>query len=130
MKNSPIVPEQQIPTTRLELRWKRLDAPDADGYTWLCEYNLILGFDELDIRGEVVDEEGILCFRSAAKVLSLGGTKTTGNGDFVRNGEIRTPFRDGAHIQWDSKRLGDLPMFVIYEGKAQQILRKEERDEP
>jgi hypothetical protein len=39
------------------------------------------------------------------------------------DGKINVPFRDGKHIEWDAKLL-KLPMFVISEGKVQQLFDK------
>ena len=116
-----LIREQELPTTRLELRWRAAD-PNSDGYTLKCEYLLILGLDDLDIRGEQYGDDYDLLFRKRAKVLELGGTHADGRSPLDLGAQrIRTPFRDGAHIRWDSKRLGNLPMFVVCDGWAQQI---------
>jgi hypothetical protein len=116
-----LIPEQELPLTRLELRWRKVDPTDNEGYNALCEYNLVLELDPLDIRGEKYDEYTLM-FRSRAKVVPLGGTRTNWNGILnPERTEIRTPFRDSAHIKWDSKRLGNLPMFAVADGLAMQL---------
>jgi hypothetical protein len=81
---------------------------------WKCDYYLNLPLDKYDIRAEGA-EEGRL-------KLSLGGTNQEScDKTKISNGKIDTPYRDGAHLHWDSKHLNGLPMFVISEGKAQQI---------
>lgn len=128
---SKLIREQELPETRLELRWRRLsESEQRDGYTYKCEYLLILGLDPLDIRAEEYsqDDRYDLLFRKRSMVLELGGTLSTGNRGFVNldSQSIRTPFRDGAHIRWDSKRLGNLPMFVVCDGWAEQLQQKNE----
>jgi hypothetical protein len=100
-----------LPAPRLELRWKRVS-----DFEWLCDYNLVIRLDGMDIRrendnGKVVRSE---------KTVMIGQTRSTGNSKTqVGPDWVHTPFRDGAHAWWDSKQLGNLPVYAISEGKAQ-----------
>jgi hypothetical protein len=80
-------------------------------YLWKCEYYLNLPLRETDCRYR--KKNG---FRHKA---TLGGTKVSSSRSSMiyEDGTINTPFRDGAHIQWDAELL-KLPMYVISEGKV------------
>ena len=117
-----LINESELPHTRLEFRWTKTD--DAE-YPWLCDYNLVIELWNLDIRGEVYDDNGELLRREKEKTFSLGQTKNSGGFggrlDFTRQ-KIETPFRDSSHMQWDNKRLGgNLPMFAVCDGRAMAI---------
>lgn len=114
-----IIPSTELPGTRLELTWS--PASESYGsYAWICEYSLVLELDRLDVRGEVY-EDGVLVQRVREKRLSLGKTASDGHPVNHERGTIRIPFRDGAHIQWDSLRLGRLPMFAVCGEYAMRI---------
>lgn len=117
-----LIPSNTLPPTRLELRWRKVDNA-TDELNWFCDYHLVLELKELDIRGEVYGDDGQVVRRDREKRLELGGTRSTGNRGFVNHerGEIRTPYRDGAHIKWDGERLG-LRMFVVHDEYAQELL--------
>ncbi|WP_176079363.1 hypothetical protein [Paraburkholderia tropica] len=73
---------------------------------------------EFDIRREQYDDEGnetgkISELAVPMKQPSLRGSSGTPctRGDGVRFYD--DPFRDGAHAKWDSKLIGNLPIFVI-----------------
>jgi hypothetical protein len=63
---SKLIPVSELPPTRLELRWRPIER-DENGYTWFCDYDLVLELDELDIRGEVYDDEHNLIERKREK---------------------------------------------------------------
>jgi hypothetical protein len=93
----------KMPLPRLELRWKK------DGKDWtrsICEYLLILPLGEYDIRRTKKQPN--------FEVL-ISTTKSKGSTDHspVYNGKVHTPFRDGAHAQWDSEVLGGLPVYAV-----------------
>ena len=121
-----LISVSQLPKTRLELRWRQIPR-DEDGYTMVCDYELVLELDELDIRGEVYDDDGGLVRRDREKRLTLGGTRTTGNTQrLLRNGEIDTPFRDGSHILWDALKL-KIPAFVVLDDMAMDVIENRRR---
>lgn len=106
------------------MRWRKI--VDPDGYNWACDYDLVLELDELDIRGEVWGDDEEILERRTEKRLTLGGCRSSrGRSPHYPEDGIETPYRDGAHIRWDQKRLG-LPMFVVCEGVAQELLPDEE----
>lgn len=108
-----------LPATRLEMRWRPItEAERRDGddypYTVVCDYDLVLELDELDIRGEVYADDELVERKRETRV-SLGGTRSTGTVETrlnLQRGEIQTPFRDGAHILWDQMKLR-LPAYVV-----------------
>jgi hypothetical protein len=77
----------------LELRWER---KAEDGYDWFCHYELIVP----RLKGGTV--------RTA-----LGGTRRGGDREPLWDGKVDTPFRDGAHAQWDAETLG-LKAWAVY----------------
>lgn len=118
---SRLIPEKDLPETRLELRWLQ-GAFDRDGlrYNWSCEYHLILALWSLDIRGEVYGEDEETIKREPCKKFSLGGCYSSRSKSPLNGDHIETPFRDGAHISWDSARLG-VPAYVVCDGVALHI---------
>ncbi len=113
----PITSIPRIP--RLELVWTQ-----KDENCWTCNYELVLPLDKLDCRGTFDNEPAKQrpeCHKTVwldadnCKRMPLGRTEVTGgkgNSKVRPDGNIDTPFRDGAHIQWDSDKLG-LRKFVI-----------------
>lgn len=114
-----LIPESELPKTRLELRWLR-----TGGYTVICEYNLVIQLWRLDKRGEVLGDNDEIVRRNPELRHSLGSTRTSQTGSFIRDGEIQTPFRDSSHIAWDSFVTG-LPAFVVAEGLAMPLEPRE-----
>ena len=118
---SELIREEEMPRTRLELRWSRQDDPE---WPWRCDYNLVLELWRLDIRGEVFDDAGMFLRHEKEKILCLGTTRADGRHNRLdaESQEIDTPFRDSSHIQWDNKRLGgQLPMYAVCGGYAKKI---------
>lgn len=55
---------------------------------------------------------------------ALGGTRRGGDGEPVyQDGKIDTPFRDGAHAQWDGEALG-LKVFAVYGAQRMEVTPK------
>jgi hypothetical protein len=56
------------------------------------------------------------------KRIPLGRTETSGGRDRIwPDGNIDLPFRDGAHMGWDSEKLG-LRKFVIYGTEIRELV--------
>ena len=116
----PIIDEADLPVPRLELRWREWDGNEVK-----CDYNLVFQLGPYDIRHKRKDE---YTGKSAEKKIRLGSTKCTSGRDPSALGykdqdgrdAINTPFRDGAHIQWDGDQL-KLRAFVVAHGKAQEL---------
>lgn len=125
MARGRLFPESELPRTRLELRWREIaETNDRGSWNYQCDYQLVLELDQWDMRGEVYDDDGNLVRRERQKVLTLGGCRSDRSRSPLDLGirEIDTPFRDGAHIQWDHLALGKaVPMFVVAEGWAMQL---------
>lgn len=101
----------------LVLEWFKTTVKD----NWICEYYLQVPLRDTDIRWKK---------KKTFLKLKLGGTKTqTNNPTYPINrfekekGSIilETPFRDGAHIQWDSDVLNNIPMYVVYGDIIQRL---------
>lgn len=100
---------EPLPAPRLQLRWrkptKRELARDSvahiNKFRWTCEYEIVLPLQENDIRRSKKRTE--LKLRIGRTFMSTGQPLTV----------FDPPFRDGAHAHWDSKALGDIPVYVI-----------------
>lgn len=116
--NLKAVEDLGLATPRLQFRWEKKDS--GDGYNWFCHYELVLRLDTNDIRNpHEYKKPGEL-------TLPLGGTrvgKSAEHGPVWPDGRVDTPFRDGAHAQWDSEQLGGLPIFAIYGNSVTPIER-------
>lgn len=94
-----------LPAPRLQLRWRKPTTKEKNrkshlGCDLTCVYELIIPLGEGDIRRRK---------KKAEMALEIGRTfvgTTCDNPDY-------SPFRDGAHAQWDGLALGKLPIFVI-----------------
>lgn len=110
----------KLPTPRLQLTW----VDDGDNWQYKsCLYSLVIPLRELDIRAEC-DERGVrkTGVRKEHHALIGATTLTGGGGAPVRdNGEIYSPYRDGAHAKWDSDALGGLPIYVVCNGQFNVI---------
>jgi hypothetical protein len=110
-----------LPKTRLELKWSRDDNGSIlEGGDWRCDYNLVLEMTHYDIRAESDNgEPGFI----DEKVISLGGCTSQRTSSPYRPDDkhIDSPFRDSSHIQWDSAKLNNLPMFVVCAHRAMSI---------
>jgi hypothetical protein len=113
---------------RLEITWEPLNPP-RDGSNSIAYYELVLPLDELDIRNTdrkparkrttkrvYKDREGNLR-------IPLGGTYSSATMESHFR-SLHTPFRDGAHAQWDGKKL-NLPAYVIAGDNVQKIESRE-----
>ena len=113
-----------LPVPRLQIVWEK--DPDGDyPDSFIATYEMILYEGEealLDIRAN--DEEDR---PSAGSVrVKMGETRCSGgNNPFkYESNELSIPFRDGVHMMRDSIRLGDLPMYVIYD----EIIQEQEQE--
>jgi hypothetical protein len=97
----------KLPIPRLQLRW---DEENEEG--WVCNYELVIKLGKGDCRRDL-SESGIMA-------IPLGRTVRTSSHSPITDGVVDTPFRDGAHIKWDSKQLS-LPMYAIYGNTATEI---------
>lgn len=106
-----------LPLPRLELSWHEQD-PDDEGYNWRCDYDLVMGLRDTDIRrGQ--DEDGN---KERDEIrLSLGGCRSDRGRSPIYEEGIDTPYRDGAHAQWDSAHLGGIPIFVTCGDHAMRV---------
>lgn len=109
----------------LRLRWEKTDQPE---FNWLCYYELVIPFDEHDIRREVYDKNGELVAERFCNVISMGSpTRRRSTTPPCCGNVFDAPFRDYAHAEWDAKKLGNLPVYVIApDGRA--FLRPNVRD--
>ena len=107
-----------MPCPRLEFRWIK------EGESWYereCVYSLVLPFGKYDIRHTDPEDH------PTEKVLEIGRTRVTGgNGDPpIYDGKVDTPFRDGAHAQWDCDALGGHIPIVAVCGDVATIVEKQ-----
>jgi hypothetical protein len=108
--NPAEAPVHQIVGPHLLLRWEK---DDQNGINWLCHYELVIPFREHDIRREVYDKNGEQIGQRSANVIPMGSpTRRTGRKPCL-NGMYDAPLRDGVHAQWDSAKLGGLPIYVM-----------------
>ena len=105
-----------LPAPRLQLRWVPSDL--KPGYQWECHYELVIPLGEHDIRAEQESPDGKRLAPLKELVVpmkppSLRGSERVpcSNGEGTRYYD--DPWRDGVHALWDSKLLGDPPIFVI-----------------
>ena len=107
---------KKLPTPRLQLRWAE---SEHNGYQWQCHYELVMPLGKWDVRAEVYKNGKELKKKLTELVVqmktpSLRQTSSRFPPCTYETGRFcDTPFRDGAHIQWDAKELGNLPMYCI-----------------
>lgn len=108
-----------LPYPRLELRWRPTREGEYDGYEWACDYVLVLHRATVgDMRSNRYDKDTgreTYCAKPVEYVLNTsyrGSTVTPYAGD--------TPYREGAHIQWDSYVTG-IPAYSVYKGKSKRL---------
>ena len=111
MRNKP-----KLPVPRLQLRW--MPSTIKPEYNWECHYELVLPLGEWDVRAERYDDEGEPLPKLTELVVpmkspSLRESSNTPCGDSRGKRYYDAPFRDGAHAWWDSKLIGNPPIFVI-----------------
>jgi hypothetical protein len=90
---------------------------------WSVKYELVIPLARLDIRnnkenGEVNDAQG-------EKRVLLGETECEGSGPITLHApdQVRTPYRDGVHAHFDSKRMGGLDIWAKY-GTMRTLIKK------
>ncbi len=104
-------PHKGLPLPRLQLTW--IATPDEEN-PYYVSYDLILPVDEDDCR----KVEGLDVITSNLGLTGVGMYSRTPQWE---DGTLDTPYRDGSHIRWDSEVLGDLPMYVVWEGIKQKL---------
>jgi hypothetical protein len=120
-----IIPAENMTAPRLELRWRKT------GNDWTqreCDYNIVIPLREHDIRRE--DEDGNKVRDELT--IHIGSTSVEGGRaeePVYENGDIDTPFRDGAHALWDSEVLNGMPIYAVCGDKAQEIPPRREATE-
>ena len=95
-----------LPLPRLQLTWAKIDPNN-----WFCRYDLLIPTREHDGRNEA---------GHGFTFAPVGGTRVGTESLPDKWGKIDTPFRDGAHIRWDSERLG-MRAFVVYSDKYEEL---------
>jgi hypothetical protein len=93
--------ELGLPLPRLQLTWIK-----TGDETYLVRYDMLIPVGKYDIRNEA--------FESGFCIAPISSTKVTSSSGPIRCGKVDKPFRDGAHANWDSDRLG-IPAFAVYE---------------
>lgn len=128
----PLLKASELPMPRLELRWDADDAEPPEGYpagTRACRYLLVIPLDQWDIRRE--DEDGKQVRNSFEKELRC--TVRSGGGAmpliWPGTNSIDTPYRDNAHIRWDSHVL-KIPAYVTAGEHAMAIEAMEPHNLP
>ncbi len=112
-----------LPYPRLELRWRKPTAKekaDSDlGATWCCDYMLVL-HKRHNGDARCNGPRGAYAARDVEFLLNTtargGGPEEPLNPD----GTVDTPFRDGCHIQWDSRVLR-IPAYAVYGKKFTKV---------
>lgn len=97
----------ELPTPRLELRWTQ----ETDNwFRRICTYALVLPLGEHDIRRGTEDGK-----QSELRVVFSTTTVSGGSGNppIYDDSVVDTPFRDHSHALWDSKALGDIPIYAV-----------------
>lgn len=98
-----------LPAPRIQFRWVGTDGE------YICHYEFVFPLGGSDIRS--TDFNG-----SRFAVIELGRTTTSRGRGFDGDLKHETPFRDGAHAQWDAKSFGDPPIYIIApNGRSQQF---------
>ena len=111
-----MIKKEDLPAPRLQLRW--VPSTLRQGYRWECHYELVLPLGEYDVRAEQESPDGERLPPLKELVIPMKPPSLRDSGRVpceTGTGEryYDDPFRDGAHASWDSKHLGNLPIFVI-----------------
>lgn len=109
-----------MPCPRLELRWVK----DGDSWrTCTCVYSLVIPLDKLDIRSTDHPD------KSRELVLEMSRTNVASGDDSppIYDGKVDTPYRDGAHAQWDCEALGGHLPIVAVCGDVATLVEKRPR---
>lgn len=97
---------EQLPAPRMEFQWKNIS---GDWQQAECAYGIVIPLREYDIRR--TKEQGMT--GPAEIFVEISTIERTGSGrPPIWGGVVETPFRDGAHAQWDSAALGGLPIYA------------------
>ncbi|MDR8087837.1 hypothetical protein KPB05_10225 [Burkholderia gladioli] len=107
--------QEKLPAPRLQIRW---EPSERSGWEWQYQYELVLPLGEYDIRREQYDDYGELVGKIDELVVRMKepgyrGSSTTPCSTAYGDRYYDAPYRDGAHVKWDSDLLGNLPIFVI-----------------
>jgi len=105
----------KLPCPRLQLTWV------SKGENWSesrCYYTVVIPLGDIDIRGN--DEDGNIGVHRECHAV-IGATDIIGGGKPENKGRVRTPFRDGAHILWDSKAM-NLPAYAVCDGVSMDVI--------
>lgn len=103
-----------LPYPRLELRW-RPSNPEQDDtdLNWACDYVLVIHRATVgDMRSNRGDTYAVKAVEYVLNTSYRGSSVEPYAGD--------TPFREGAHIQWDSVAL-NIPAYSVYKGKRKKL---------
>ena len=99
--------KHKLPAPRLQFTWRPLT---EDWGKRECLYSVVIPLQAHDIRRERGDDPDA---RSEWHAV-LGITVVDGGGrPVLPNGEVNTPYRDGAHAIWDNEHLGNLPIYAV-----------------
>jgi hypothetical protein len=109
-----------LPVPRLQFTWIKIT---DDWSIKECIYTLVLPLGEHDIRREGPNGKKVRSEWHA----EIGRTKSDGSARMpVSSDGVDTPFRDGAHAQWDALVL-NLPLFAVCDGVATRVNVKTSR---
>lgn len=113
----------KLPAPRMEFRWTN---KSGDWQIAECTYGLVIPLREWDIRR--TEEQGMT--GPAEIFVEMSTIERTGSGRIpISGGVVETPFRNGAHAQWDSAALGGLPIYAKCCGVT-SLIPKDERSAP
>jgi len=114
-----IVANRNLPLPRLEMRWKIVGPEERH-----CVYDLVMPADKYDLRNvHEFKKDGY--FRVHVRTCKQSGSPVGPGTNWPDwpvepDGGIRLPFRDAAHIAWDSFVL-KIPAFIVHGRKAMVI---------
>lgn len=110
--------KSKLPYPRLELRWRKATKDEAGGADFAAEWGPLFACDYVLVLHKKHDGD-MRCNHPKTDAYGardvefvLNTTLSGGGGPRSRNGKVDTPFRDGAHAQWDAEVL-DLPVYAI-----------------
>lgn len=124
--NPVLLDVDQLPKPRMQLRWIQT------GPTWSereCVYELIVPLRPNDIRREREDGH-------EADYVAIEFGCTTCDDDAVLSPleeadpehGMSGPYRDTSHALWDAEALGNLPVYVVCDGKATRMAQPDKRE--
>lgn len=109
---------ENLPTPRLELRWKPWEGVSAEGYNWQCRYMLVIRLGKHDCRRECETLE--VSGDELSTQIGFTDVRRGSGTPVYADGTVDTPFRDGSHAAWDGWQLR-LPVYATCDGKATRI---------